>query len=237
MKIPSTFPFRGEWFLCLNALQQQTQFCFPKKTYLIFLLLALAFVSRAQRDKNMKAKYLRVAVSNSHAAKPFGSFASLFYRDFHPGAEIGYESTLKNKSRRVWFYEARMGYMFHQWVQHNIAIFANVGYRHELIPSWYGELKLGAGYQHSFADSKVYKITESDGVRKKKNLGRAQAIANLSVGISKRLSRASDNYLFLDYRQQIQTPFIKEYVPILPYNTILLGVKIPFPALTLKLKK
>ena len=237
MKISSTFPFNLVRSLCLHTLRPRAQFGFPKRTYLFTLLLAVAFVSQGQRDKTFKPKYFKVAFSNSHAAKPFGSFTSLFYRDFHPGAEIGYESILKNNARRVWFYELRMGYMFHQWVQHNIAIYGNVGYRHELIPSWYGELKLGGGYQHSISDSKVYKVTESDGVKEKKNIGRSQAIANFTVAISKKLSRASETYLFLEYRQQIQTPFIREYVPVLPYNSMLLGVKFPLNSSTLKVKK
>lgn len=237
MKIPTILPSNTVGLLRLHALDPSTQFGFPKKCYLIFFILAAVLVSQGQTAKNSKPKYLKVAVSNSHAAKPFGSFTSLFYRDFHPGVDIAYESILKNKTRRVWFYEARMGYMFHQWVQHNVALYGNVGYRHELIPSWFGEIKLGGGYQHSISNSKVYKITGSDGLKKKKNLGRSQAIANFSVATSKKLSRASDIYLFLEYRQQIQTPFIKEYVPVLPYNSMLLGLKIPLTPSTLRLKK
>ena len=207
-----------------------------KKCYFLFLFLVFVHISQGQTNGNSKSKYLKFSVSNSHTARPFGSFTSLLYRDFHPGAEIGFESTSKNKNRRVWFYEARLGYMFHQWVQHNVALFANVGYRHELLPSWFGEVKLGGGYQHSISNSKVYEIS-ADGLRKKRNLGRSQAIANFSIALSKKLLPASDNYLFLEYRQQVQTPFIKEYVPVLPYNTMLVGVKFPFAPSSSKPKK
>jgi hypothetical protein len=31
----------------------------------------------------------------------------------------------------------------------------------------------------------------------------------------------------MEYQQKIQAPFIKEYVPILLYNSLLLGVAVP----------
>ena len=32
--------------------------------------------------------------------------------------------------------------------------------------------------------------------------------------------------VFATYQQRIQTPFVKSYVPLLPYNTLMLGCKI-----------
>lgn len=202
------------------------QFLFLKKMFSVLFLLALVMVLQAQTDNKARQKFFRAAISNSHAAKPFGSFSSLFYKDFHPGIDIGYESILNDKNRHQWFYEIRLGYMFHQWVQHNIFLYGNIGYRYEVGPSWFAEIKLGGGYQLSIPDSKVFEITESNGVKKKNNLGRSQVIGNFIASVSKKLSNTSRIHVFLEYRQQLQTPFIREYVPLLPYNSVLIGTKI-----------
>ena len=208
------------------AILVTNQSSFLRKMFSVLFLVMLVIVLQAQTDDKPREKFFRVAISNSHAAKPFGSFSSLFYKDFHPGIDIGYESILNNKNQHQWFYEIRLGYMFHQWVQHNIPLYGNIGYRYEVVPSWFAEIKLGGGYQLSIPDSKVFEITESDGVKKKNNFGRSQVIGNFIASVSKKLSKVSGTHVFLEYKQQIQTPFIKEYVPLLPYNSVLIGTKI-----------
>jgi hypothetical protein len=207
------------------------------KTTVFIFFLASPMVLQAQEVTTYQKQFYKVVISNSHAAKPLGSFASLFYKDFHPGLEIGFENVLKNRKKHQTFLEMRLGYMFHRWVQHNIALSANAGYRYLLTPSWSAEIKIGAGYQHSIPNSKIYKITESDGLQKKRNFGRSQAIGNLGLGVAKTLPPPSSIRILMEYKQQIQTPFIREYVPVLPYNSLLIGVAIPFKRSPLKSKK
>lgn len=198
-----------------------------KKSMILLLLLISATFLQAQTSKNPRQRYYKIAVSNSHAAKPFGSFSSLFYKDFHPGLDLGYESVLKDKKKHQLFLEMRLSYMFHRWVQHNIALYADAGYRYAVTSSWSAEIKLGGGYQLSIPNSKVFIITESEGVKKKRNLGRSQVIGNLGLGVSKALGSSSGTRIFMEFQQRLQAPFIKEYVPILPYNSLLLGVATP----------
>jgi hypothetical protein len=141
------------------AILVTSKFSFLRKMFSVLFLLVLVIVLQAQTDNKARQKFFRIAISNSHAAKPFGSFSSLFYKDFHPGIDIGYESILNNKNKHQWFYEIRLGYMFHQWVQHNIPLYANIGYRYEVVPSWFAEIKLGGGYQLSIPDSKLFEMT------------------------------------------------------------------------------
>lgn len=197
-----------------------------KRSILLLMFLISAAILMAQ-SKDQKERYYTFAISNSHSAKPFGSFSSLFYKDFHPGLDIGYGTVLKNKNKHQWFLEGRLSYMFHRWVQHNIALYVDAGYRYAVTPSWLAEIKSGGGYQLSIPHSKVFTITESDGITKKKNFGRFQVIGNLGLGISKNLVPPFGTRIFMEYRQQIQTPFIKEYVPVLPYNSLLIGVAVP----------
>lgn len=196
-----------------------------KKAILVMIWLISTTFLQAQTSKDKKQRYYKIAISNSHAAKPFGSFSSLFYKDFHPGLEIGYETILKDKNKNQWFLEMNLGYMFHRWVQHNISLYVDAGYRYAVTSSWSAQIKLGGGYQLSIPHSKVFIITESEGLTKKKNSGRSQVIGNLTLGISKALGPSSR--VFMEYQQKIQAPFIKEYVPLLPYNSLLLGVRVP----------
>ena len=218
-----------------EEIQPTNRLSMKKSNHLLMLLITSTFL-QAQTSKTEKQHYYQVAVSNSHSAKPFGSFLSLFYEDFHPGIDFGYGSVLKSGNKYQWFLEGRLSYMYHRWVQHNIALYALGGYRHSITPSWSAEIKLGGGYQHSIPNSKLFTITESEGVEKKKNLGRSQAIASLSLGIGKNISPHGIR-VFMEYKQQIQTPFIKEYVSILPYNSLLIGVAIPRKHSKIKSKK
>ena len=221
--LPATIFSNARMTRCLNSF-----FSFIRKIIFLLFLLMLSIFLQAQKSNHGKQRFYKIAISNSHAAKPFGSFSSLFYQDFHPGIDIGYESTFSNINRTQWFYEVRMAYMFHQWVQHNISLYGNLGVRYEVFRTWLAEIKLGGGYQVSIPQSNVFEITESDGVKKKKNFGRSQVIGDFGAAVSKNLSRTSAVHLFLEYKQQIQTPFIREYVPLLPYNSVLIGIKIPF---------
>jgi hypothetical protein len=119
--------------------------------------------------------------------------------------------------------------MFHRWIHHNLALYGNAGYRYKVSSSWSAEFKLGAGYQLSIPNSKVFAVTETAGLTKEKSLGRSQLIANLSLVVNKELL-PNRTRVFIEYKQQVQTPFIKEYVPVLPYNILLIGVAIPLKA-------
>ena len=51
------------------------------------------------------------------------------------------------------------------------------------------------------------------------------AVANL--GIAYTITGKLPVKVFSTYQQQIQMPFVKSYVPILPYNSLIVGVSIP----------
>jgi hypothetical protein len=72
---------------------------------------------------------------------------------------------------------------------------------------------------------KLYAIT-GNGLKEKGHTLRSQAIAAISIGADKNINDRGVK-LFMDYEQKIQTLFINEYVPLLPYNTLLLGASFP----------
>jgi hypothetical protein len=194
------------------------------KHWLQALLIILPIVSEAQ-STSTKPRYLSFAVSNSHTAKPFGSFAGLFYKDFHPGIESGYGIIEKSQKKYELFVDFKLGYLFHRWVQHNISLSVNGGYRYLLNPTWGAGAKLGVGYQLSIPTSKVYTFGD-DGLKDEGHIVRSQFITNLGFFTDKKINDKGMR-IFMEYQQKIQTPFIREYVPLLPYNNLLLGLSIP----------
>lgn len=194
------------------------------KLWLFTLLIILPSLSKAQPDKT-NPHYLSFAVSNSHTAKPFGSFAGLFYKDLHPGVEAGYGTILKSQKKYELFVDVKLGYMFHRFVQHNISLSINGGYRYLVNSTWGVGAKLGIGYQASIPTDKVYSI-EENGLKDEGHILRSQFISNLGLFTDKQINDKGMR-VFMEYQQRIQTPFIREYVPLLPYNNILLGLSIP----------
>ena len=189
------------------------------------LLLLFSFSLQAQNAITPKDQYYRFAISNSHTAKPLGSFLSLFHKEFHPGFEISRGKILKQANKHQWLGELTLSYLYHRWVQQNLAVSANGGYRRWLGESWGASVKLGAGYQLSMPAGKVYTITDN-GLKENGYVLRSQVVAALAIVADRKIS-AIGTKVFMEYQQKIQAPFIKEYVPLLPYNTLLIGVIMP----------
>lgn len=81
---------------------------------------------------------------------------------------------------------------------------------------------LGVGYLHSIPGTERFELNDQGEYEKIKNIGRAQAGVKFSISAAYALSkgiRLSVNYGVLG-----QLPFVKSYVPLLPYNTIQLGI-------------
>jgi hypothetical protein len=81
---------------------------------------------------------------------------------------------------------------------------------------------LGAGYLHSIPDAERFELNDQGEYDKITNIGRAQGMVRFALsagyGITGRLR------ITLNYGVTGQLPFVKSYVPLLPYNTIQLGI-------------
>jgi len=56
-----------------------------------------------------------------------------------------------------------------------------------------------------------------------KAAGRMQAIVTAATGLSYQIDKTFG--IFIIYQQRIQFPFVKSYVPLLPYNSLFIGVQ------------
>lgn len=188
---------------------------------MLFILFFLE--SYAQKHK---PDHVSFSVTTLHTAFPFASFSKLFIQEFHPGYQVGTGFNWREKGKHDWFQTFNFNYSYHRFVQHSFALYSESGYRYKFLETWAAEGKLGAGYLHAVPVGKIFKLTDDGIYKKKTNWGRPQAMVSFALGVNKKVSAAGLS-VFLQYQQRLQLPFIKSYVPLLPSNILMAGIKVP----------
>jgi len=196
---------------------------------IFYILILVILVNKSSAQKN---KQLSIAFVNTGTAYPFSQFGKLIIRLQHPGVEIGYSFNWKTKSKHDWYQEIKLGYFYHRFVQHAILLYTDIGYRYKLSQKWTAQVALGAGYLHSIPATAKLKLGANGEYKNNKGIGRMQALATVNFGIGYTLhpSGKTPLKLFTTYQQLLQMPFVKAYVPILPYNSLMIGLSIPLPS-------
>ena len=158
---------------------------------------------------------------------PFSKFGGLFQSPFHPGVELSYGFNWKTKPKHDWYQQIKLGYFYHRFVQHGIPLYTNIGYRYKFSAHFFSEAAIGAGYLHSIPATAQFKLDSDGEYQNGKGIGRMQAmfVFNLTAGYTFHPTHKKPVSIFATYQQRIQTPFVKSYVPLLPYNTLMIGAK------------
>lgn len=191
----------------------------------LFILATTVILAGAVNGQ--QSRYISVAGFTTQTAMPFAKFSGLFTGIFHPGAEIGYGKNFKVKAKHDWFAELKLAYFFHRFVQHGIPLYANMGYRYKISSRFMVQTAIGAGYMHSIPATAKFKLNDNGEYKNNKGIGRMQAMATYSIGGGYVLNPSSKKTItvFASYQQLIQMPFVKSYVPLLPYNSFVMGIK------------
>lgn len=189
---------------------------------LLILLYISTFVSA------QKSKTISIAFLNTESAYPFSHFDKLFSGVEHPGVEIGYGFNWKCKNKHDWFQEIKVAYFFHRFVQHAFPSYTDIGYRYKFSPVLSAQATLGAGYLHSIPATAKLKLGSNGEYKNNKRLGRSQAIIIFNLGAAYTFNSSGKRpvKVFTTYQQLLQTPFVKAYVPILPYTSLLVGCSV-----------
>lgn len=191
----------------------------------LFIFLATVFITLAVKGQGNK--YISIAGFTTQTALPFGKFSGLFKDVAHPGAEITYGKDISNKNKHSFFLELKVAYFFHRFVQHGIPVYLNFGYRHKISSRFSAETSIGAGYMHSIPATAKLKLNGNGEYKNNKGIGRMQAMATygLGLGYTPHPSSPKPITFFSIYQQRLQMPFVKSYVPLLPYNSFMIGIK------------
>ena len=192
-----------------------------KQTSIVAIVLLISFAASSQK------KYTSLAGFTTQTAMPFGKFAGLFADQFHPGIEAGYGINMSVKEKHDWFVEFKIACFYHRFVQTGIPLYANLGYRYKFSNRFNAETSLGAGYMHSIPATAKLKLNEDGVYVNNKGVGRMQAMATFGLGLGYTIDPSAKKPLsvFTTYQQRIQMPFVRSYVPLLPYNSFIIGVK------------
>ncbi len=191
----------------------------------VLILLFISAFASAQQSREISVAFL-----NTGSAYPFSQFGKLVSEIEHPGFEIGYGFNWKTKKKHDWYQEIKLGWFYHRFMQNAFPLYTNVGYRYKFSPKLAAQMALGAGYLHSIPATAKLKLANNGEYKNNKGIGRAQAMAVINFGAAYILRPAGKRSLkiFATYQQFLQAPFVKAYVPILPYNSLLIGCGIPF---------
>ena len=189
----------------------------------LFICLIGLFDINAQSEK-----FQFISIYNTQPAQPFGKLGALFIKDLHPGIEWGTGKIFKKRKNHEWIWSNRVGYFYHRFVQQ--AVYINTDGRYRWRKGSLGiEASLGLGLLTSFPLTGVYQLSDQGEYQRKSIYMRLQASANVGLGLSWALKTKmkSTKRIFLRYEQKIQFPFIRSYVPFLPYSSIMAGCEFP----------
>jgi hypothetical protein len=193
------------------------------KHILIFASMVLLTITASAQNK----KYLGVAVFNTQTDLPFGKLTGLFTKAFHPGIEATWGKSFSIRQKHDWFWDARFAYFFHRFVQHGIPFYVNIGYRYRAGAHFSADAAVGAGAMLSVPATSKLKLNNGE-YQNNKGIGRLQAIATFSLGAGYTFrSTGRSPKVFIVYQQRLQAPFVRSYVPILPYNNFMIGISKP----------
>jgi hypothetical protein len=183
---------------------------------LFFCLLSIASVAQRKFDQ------FTFEAGNAVSAYPFIGAPQLFYTNYHPYFTIGTRLTWSEKGKHAWEQSVNIGYMYHRFIQHTIPFFTEIIYRYNFNPRFNLNTHLGVGYLHSIPDAERFELNDNGEYEKIKNLGRAQGMVRFALSAGYGIT--DDLRLTLNYGITGQMPFVKSYVPLLPYNTIQIGI-------------
>lgn len=192
-----------------------------KKATIVILLILLNTSAFTQRNPEVG-----ITFTNTISAKPLSSFGDLFKKPFHPGIELSYGFNWATKPNHDWYQQIKLGYFFHRFVQHGIPLYTNFGYRYKFTPHIFTEVSIGGGYLHSIPATAKLKADANGDYKNNKGIGRPQAMAAFNIGAGYKFTTVPLK-LYVNYQPRIQFPFVKSYVPMLPYNSLMIGAAVP----------
>lgn len=192
-----------------------------KITIIFFVILVFSLNNYAQNRSQFPVV---ISAFNTASELPGTGFLGVFTTPVHPGISVGTEYTYNKNPRHQWFQTANLSYFFHQYAQHGIQLYSEIGYRYWLKNGLHFGPKLGIGYLHSIPEVQVFKLNSDGEYDRKTNFGRAQFMGDFVLQIGYEFQRDNPVDVFLNYQFFMQVPFVNEYVPILPNSALHVGV-------------
>lgn len=197
-----------------------------KISFWITLLLLLDLHCFGQWQK----KYpLLISVYNSASLLPGNGYLGIFTVPVHPGLSAGTQISLKQGKNYSLLENFRIGGYYQKYSQKSLQLYTELLYQYR-IKSFGIEPQIQFGYMMAFSDLQVFKLDGTQYVEKSFR-GRSQFMAGAGLGFSWTFRRETDRpfKLLLGYQFNLQMPFIKNYVTLLPATSFHLGTQFYLP--------
>ncbi|MBK7232312.1 MAG: hypothetical protein IPH93_08615 [Saprospiraceae bacterium] len=147
----------------------------------------------------------------------------------HPGFNLGVSLAIKENKYNLWLTKLRVGYFHHRLSQQALQLFGEMAYRYKLFNDHLGlEAGIAGGYLHAFSDIQVFNQKPDGTYTYNEGYSRPQVMFGIGLSPSY-LVYSTDKTkirIFAEYQFLLQAPFVKSYVPILPYNMLHIGLNL-----------
>ncbi len=187
------------------------------------LLISICLLIFSGAMNAQKISAVQFVLENTNAAMPFSKFGSLFGGVYHPGAELALTKNFSQHKKSEWASVLHLGYFYHRFVQHGIPLYATIQYSHKIKSRFWFSTALGGGSLFSIPATAQFKLDASGNYRRLHTI-RFQGTGSFYLGAEYRLPQANSAVL-IGYQQVLQFPFVKKYVPLLPYNCLQIGFR------------
>jgi hypothetical protein len=177
-----------------------------------------------------QSKYIGVSLSNNTTGLPIIAYPDVFYTQFHPGLDVTYSQAVNKDAKNRLFVNGTLGYYHHQFVQDLVRIFPSFTYERLLSDRAFLQAGIGGGYGLSFEGKNAFKLLD-DGTYERKGFygARSQYLIALEFGFVYSLFKDSSSQPQLTFQLKsfMQGTYVKSYVPLLPLNSVNLGIRFP----------
>jgi hypothetical protein len=197
-----------------------------KLIYLLFIINGFSYYALAQENisgaqSHFFTKDWTFSVFNNAIALPLSGKAGIVHTPVHFGATVGKIHAWNNNPHHQIYQTFTTGIFYQQYVQTGLQVYSAFNYRYQTGFNLGFEAHLGAGYIHAFRDLQQFKLNENGEYEKKKNWGRPGLMIPAEIAFSYKINEYWRP--FIGYQMWFQTPFSKEYIPVLPNTSLHLG--------------
>jgi len=195
--------------------------------YKIITLLIIVSIALNVNSQNSR---IGISLSNNVTSFPVLEYQQLFYSQFHPGLDCFKSWKLNKNEKSIVEVQANAGFFYHRFVQTVIRIYPSVSYSRKIGKRFYLGAGLGAGYAMAFVGNDVFKLNAEGVYEKKSSLkGRSQYIVNFEIKGSYNIKKDEPDgkKIFFAFKTFVQGTFVPGYVPVLPVNSLFVGISIP----------
>lgn len=197
---------------------------------IIFLVLinGLSVFGQTSNSNQKKAFFSdewSFSVFNNAIAMPFTGKIGIIHAPLHPGLSVGKNHYWNNKPQHQLFQTFTLGVFYQQYVQTGVQFYSAFNYRYQSNFKMGFDAHLGVGYLHAFRDLQQFELNGEGAYQKKANWGQPKLMIPAGITISYLINNKIRP--FIGYQIWFQTPFSKQYIPILPNTSLHLGVTMP----------